>query len=170
MIITARRLSELDFPKLMEVYEEENRREGGRLLPGKDWQTQKEQIHEEARLYLRDVFFRQKEAAVYVLAEDGIYLSALRLEAYRDGVLLQSLETRPDRRRQGHADRLIRQVLAMLPGGTRVYSHVDRRNGASEGVHLGCGFERQLEFAVLLDGTVTTQYRTFYLETKKERP
>ena len=170
MLIAAHRLSELDFPRLMEVYEEENRTEGRRLLPEAPPEQQMEHVREEARLYLRDVFFRQKGAAVYVLEENGVYLSALRVEAYRDGVLLQSLETRPDRRRQGCADRLIRQMLGTLAPGTKVYSHVARKNAASEAVHLGCGFVRQKEFAGLLDGTVTAQYVTMFLRTGKERP
>ena len=164
MVLKLRCLSDVDFDRLMELYADVCIAAGNRLAPGASPAHQRELVREELRLDLRDGFFRQKGAAGYILTEaDGTYLSGAWLEPYRDGILLQALTTRPDRRREGHADRLLRSLLGELPAGSRVYSHVGRTNAASAGVHLGCGFRKTQEFAVMLDGTVTTAYHTYFL-------
>ena len=68
---------------------------------------------------------------------------------------LQALETKPDSRAMGYAGKLIRETLRTLPGGTKVYSHVSKRNAASLAVHRVCGFLPVLDYAVEIDGTVT---------------
>jgi len=70
----------------------------------------------------------------------GRYVSALRLEPYRDGLLLEALETAPEQRRKGFAAALIRAVQCFLEGKTKLYSHVDKRNLSSLKVHEKCGF------------------------------
>jgi RimJ/RimL family protein N-acetyltransferase len=110
--------------------------------------------------YLRECFFTT-EGAIYALwSPAGEYVSALRLEPYQDGLLLEALETAPGQRRKGYAADLITAVLQMV-GETKVYSHVSKRNTASLRTHEKCGFHRVLEHAVYADGSVLTTSCTF---------
>ena len=117
--------------------------------------------------YLREDFFRQKDACCCIWTEDNAYKSALRLEPYHDGLLLQALETAPNARKKGYGFSLVKAVLERCDGtGHRcVYSHVDKRNRASLNLHRKCGFQKLSDSAVLLDGTVTANCYTlcYYL-------
>ena len=140
MLIRAERMAALDFPALMEVYRESNGENGAYFWPGEPPERQRALAEERFETYLRDDSFGRARGNYYIWAEDGRYLAALRLEEHGDGLLLEALETRPDSRRRGCAKELISAVLERLPPGTRVYSHVNRRNAASLAAHRACGF------------------------------
>jgi len=133
-------LDMLDFEKLMEVYQESNRENGEEFYPEETPERQIQLVQDEFRQFL-ETFFAGEGACYWVLMGNESYLSAFRLEPWRDGFLLEALETRPDFRQQGAAKRLIRSVLQELPCGTTIYSHVSRRNAASLRTHESCGFE-----------------------------
>lgn len=160
MICIAKSLQELDFCQLMEVYEEGNQENGMEFWPDLPQGQQILRAEQDFYQYLRECFFTT-EGAVYALWEvDGAYVSALRLEPYQDGLLLEALETAPQRRRMGYASQLIRAVLEQV-GEQKVYSHVSKRNTASLRTHASCGFHRILEHAVYADGSVLTSSCTF---------
>ena len=109
--------------------------------------------------YLRNDFFRV-EGAYYCLWEiDGKPVSALRLEPYRDGLLLTGLETDPEQRGKGYAGALMAAALERVD--KPVYSHIERNNLASVRAHEKCGFEKVTNFAVLLDGSVSQKADTY---------
>lgn len=160
MICIAKSLQELDFCQLMEVYEEGNQENGMEFWPDLPQGQQILRAEQDFYQYLRECFFTT-EGAVYALWEvDGAYVSALRLEPYQDGLLLEALETAPQHRRMGYASQLIRAVLEQV-GEQKVYSHVSKRNTASLRTHASCGFHRILEHAVYADGSVLTSSCTF---------
>lgn len=156
VLLVARSLRELQFSELMEVYIEGNleKAEDGLSLPEAEqafWQ------------YLKEDFFSAAGAAYYVWVVSGRYVSALRLEPYKDGLLLEALETAPEERRKGYAAALIRAALEAEH--TRpIYSHIDKRNAASLAVHERCGFHRVAEFAAYIDGSVNDRACTMKLE------
>ena len=79
------------------------------------------------RQYLDEVFFRTTDAVCAVWEEKGNYVSALRLEPYKDGLLLEALETHPDQRMKGYAAMLISAVQQHLES-VKIYSHVSKCN------------------------------------------
>ena len=99
MLLIAKSLRELSFPKLMEVYMEGNRENGADRYPGETPDRQLALAEEDFREYLSQVFFAAESAAYFILEEAGRYVSALRLEPYEDGLLLEALETAPEERR-----------------------------------------------------------------------
>ena len=103
--------------------------------------------------YLKDCFFPTFGAVYAVWMEENEYISALRLEPYKDGFLLEALETAPKHRRKGYAVKLIRAVLAQMPD-QRIYSHVSKRNVPSLAVHEKCGFRKISDSAIYIDGSV----------------
>ena len=152
MLICAKTFRELDLDSLMEVYLEGNRENGEDLYPDESPERQMELAKRDFESYLRESFYAQEHACYWIWSEDGEYRSALRLEPYQDGLLLEALETHPDQRRKGYAKKLISAVLEQLPTGTRVYSHISKRNTPSLASHRSCGFAKLLDYCVDTDG------------------
>jgi RimJ/RimL family protein N-acetyltransferase len=160
MLYIARRLKDLDFRQLMDIYEEGNLENAAELWPEEPQGQQLLLVEQSFHQYLRECFFSTEEALYCVWVENDRYVSALRLEPYQDGLLLEALETRPDQRRKGYAVELVKAVLSEV-GDTKIYSHVGKRNSASLKTHEKCGFRRILEHAVYADGSVMTNHCTF---------
>ena len=112
------------------------------------------------------MFFPTDNAWYCIWDEKGHYVSALRLEPYRDGLLLEALETAPAERRKGYAGKLLQAVQARF-AQEKIYSHVSKRNIPSLRTHEVCGFRKIAENAVYADGSVTSRSCTFCWEGKK---
>ena len=160
MLYIARKLKELDFRQLMDIYEEGNLENASELWPEEPVGQQLLLAEQSFHQYLRECFFPTEGACYCVWTEKGKYVSALRLEPYQDGLLLEALETKPAERRKGYAEALLRAVLTEV-GERKLYSHVSKRNTPSQAVHEKCGFRRILEHAVYADGSVYTNSCTF---------
>ena len=152
-LIVAKSLRDLSFGKLMEVYAEGNLENGRDQWPDEPEGRQIALAEQEFYQYLQQVFFRTKDAGYLILEGDSRYISALRLEPYQDGLLLEALETAPAFRRKGYGEALVRQTLETV-GTMKVYSHVGKRNTASLRTHEKCGFVKILDHAVYADGSV----------------
>lgn len=107
-------------------------------------------------------FFQTRDAMVCILEDELNYLSALRLEPYRNGCLISWLETQKTLRGNGYATTLVDEVIRwcadrqMLP----VYAHVHKSNLASVRVFENAGFLITGKPAVFLDGSVYTSFHT----------
>lgn len=152
MLRIVRTLRELPFGKLMEVYQEGNEENGREFWPEASAGEQILRAEQEFYQYLKEVFFQVAGAAYYLWETEGRIVSALRLEPYRDGLLLEALETAPYQRRKGYATALVCEVTRIVP--KKIYSHVNKHNIASLNTHLACGFRRISEQAVYVDGSV----------------
>ena len=164
MLYIARSLGQLDFSKLMAVYEEGNLENAEDLYPELSKGQALLRAEQDFYQYLRESFFKTQGAYYAIWQENGNYVSALRIEPYKDGVLLEALESHPQHRRQGFAEKLKR---AVLPMEKKIYSHVGKRNAASLAVHEKCGFRRISEQAVYIDGSVNQKCCTLCFETEK---
>ena len=117
MLYLARSLSQLHFGSLMAVYGEGNPENGREAWPEEPEMRQIQLAEEEFYRYLSQVFFKTPGAICAVWEESGRYVSALRLEPYRDGLLLEALETDPEQRRRGYSAGLIEAGAAPSGGG-----------------------------------------------------
>lgn len=151
------KLGQIDFGKLMALYLEGNQDNAAYFYPNEDPNVALMKAEQDFYQYLKESFFRVYGAVYAIWEENGLYLSALRLEPYEDGLLLEALETHPLYRRRGYGKKLICSVIAYLKGeGSGViYSHVNKSNKASLGIQLACGFQRVSERAVYIDGSVS---------------
>ena len=154
MLISADAFEKLDFSQLMEVYVEGNVENGQEFWPEETPECQLELAVEKFRSYLVDGFYGTKHGIYWIWEESSRYISALRLEQHQDGLLMEALETRPDCRRMGYAKKLIQAALNNLPEGTRVFSHVHKKNNPSLATHRSCGFSKALDYSVCSDGSV----------------
>lgn len=153
MLIVAKNLRDFNFGKLMEVYIEGNLENAQDLWPEEPEGRQIALAEQEFYQYLQQVFFKTEGAYYLIWEEAGRYVSALRLEPYRDGLLLEALETAPGQRKKGYAAKLMSAAQEFV-GDTKLYSHVHKRNIPSLKVHEFCGFQKILEHAVYADGSV----------------
>ena len=162
MLILATSLRQLRFGELMAVYTDANEEKASDWpnLPRGFALTLAEQ---DFRQYLDEVFFRTPNALCAVWEEKGKYVSALRLEPYKDGFLLEGLETHPDHRKKGYAAALITAVQQHL-GSVKIYSHVDKKNPASLKTHEKCGFSKLSDHAVYISGSVDYRCCTLVYE------
>lgn len=153
MLKITKTMGELNTEQLIEVYAESIRENTERF-------SMNQHQGENAFLnYLSEDFFQQKDAIYALWEADGIYRAALRLELYRDGLLLEALETAPNVRRRGYATKLLQAILQHTDGKP-VYSHINKRNKASMELHRKCGFTVIADSAHLLDGTISQNYYT----------
>ena len=152
MLILATKLCELSFTGLMTVYEEGNQENGALMYPELPENRQILNAEQSFYQYLKESFFPTKGAVYAIWEEGGIYISALRLEPYEDGLLLEALETAPAYRRKGYAEKLILSVQENFP--QKMYSHISKRNAPSLAVHEKCGFRKVLDYARYIDGSV----------------
>ena len=152
MLYLATKLQELNFSQLMAVYEEGNRENAAIFFPELPEGQQMLRAEETFYQYLREGFFPVPGAVYVIWVENGKYVSALRLEPYEDGLLLEALETAPTQRRKGYAEQLMRAAQAKFP--QKIYSHVSKKNVASLAVHEKCGFRQVLDYAKYIDGSV----------------
>lgn len=152
----------LRFNELMEVYLESNRAKTSvwHDLPP---MFALELAERDFRQYLEEVFFHTPEAVLAVWEESAKYVSALRLEPYKDGLLLEGLETAPEERKLGYAASLLKAVQGHLAtqGPVKLYSHVHKTNIPSMRTHEACGFKRISDHAVYINGNV--DYRCYTL-------
>ena len=155
MLILAHSLRDIRFGELMAVYADANEEKAF------DWLDLPrgfalELAERDFRQYLNEVFFRTPGAVLALWEAQGTYVSALRLEPYKDGLLLEGLETAPAARQKGYAAALIRSVQDYLKqqGPVKLYSHVNKRNMASLKTHETCGFSLISDHAVYINGSV----------------
>lgn len=159
MLLTVKSMKDLAFGKLMRLYIEGNRENGAELYPDEPENRQIFLAEQDFYRYLRESFFPTPGAAYYIWTENGSYISALRLEPYQDGLLLEALETAPDHRNMGCASKLIQAVLALRK--EKIYSHISKKNTASIRTHEKCGFRKVLDHAVYVDGSVSARVDTY---------
>ena len=157
MLKILRSVNGLSYSMIMEVYGQSLRLAAEKEYPQKGENAGLLQAEQDYYAYLRDVHFLLNGAFMAVWEEKGVYISAVRVEPYQDGVLITGLETRSDFRNQGYATMLLRALTARCNAGEypEIISHIDDDNVASIAVHTKCGFQKIADHAAFLDGTVS---------------
>ena len=163
MLTIVKSMRELNIGQLMAVYEESNLENGQEFYPEMPQNQQILHAEQDFYQYLRECFFKTEGARYAIWSVNGSYVSALRLEPYQDGLLLEALETAPSHRRKGYAAALIKATLQQLDN-EKVYAHIHKKNIASLATHKSCGFCRILEHAVYIDGSVRSNSCTLCYE------
>ncbi len=169
MLIVFQAMNQINFGQLMDVYEETNHIRGEEEYPNLFPEERRVRIEQNLYAYIRENLYAQKNGFCCVWAPEGRYVAALRMEQYKDGWLLTALETDPAARNKGYGKALVNAVLTYMAeqGASAIYTHVNKQNKASLAVHYACGFQRLLEYAVFLDGSVSQKFYTLYTKLSK---
>lgn len=151
--------------QLAEVYTESLLRDGRLQYPKLDKNMQLLEARQDFFGFL-SVFFQAPDAKYMVWVHQGRYVSALRVEPYSDGVLIEGLETAPESRRKGFAKALLSSSVEYLKkqGIGKIYSHIEKSNIPSIQVHLACGFVKFLDHASCIDDSVLQNTATYCIE------
>lgn len=160
MVLFINEYDQMDIHMLLELYRESNIQRAREIRWCDKPSDRLDIVEDEFLEYLRTDFFASQGAFYAVWQERDLYVSALRVEPFDDGVLVEAVETHPQYRRKGFAKRLIKEVLAMVDKKYPVYSHVHKNNTASVGLHISCGFQYYLPHAKYIDGTITSNAYT----------
>lgn len=168
MLVIVRKYRDLNLGQLFDVYEESCIACGARDYPALSEAEQFLRARDDLYQYLRESFFFNDDCFCAFWELNGHYVSALRVEPYRDGVILSALETAPELRGRGYAKTLVQNLLDYHKDyeGFKVYSHIDRNSYASIAVHLSCGFQKVSDRAVYLDGSVSDRADTYLFTVK----
>lgn len=167
MLSVYKKLHQLRFGELMEVYRESVAENGEEFYPHLSANEQIIQAQQDFYAYLQQGFFTKETDTYCIWEENGRYICALRLESYQDGLLLEALETRPEYRKQGYAQKLITEVQRLI-GKEKIYSHISHKNTASLAVHQKCGFEKIQDYARYADGSVNDRCGTYLYQSKTQ--
>ena len=165
MLKVIRSFRNIPFRKLMVVYFDALRENGMEFYPHLSCEEQL--IEAEQDFYNFLIAFFKTDGAMYCIWEENdLIISALRLEPYEDGLLLEALETAPDYRRQGYATVLMHAVSDYVKeqGIQKIYSHVHQNNIPSALLHKKIGFVSVLNYARYIDGSVSHQCNTLLLQ------
>lgn len=168
MITLAFSTRDLSLDELCSVYEEQIAQQGA--IRWKSFDSEKQILFSQKEFIdsVYDFFFLH--IGGYAIWQEEHYVCAMRFENYRDGFLISCLETAPQYRRNGFAERLVRDFIVVANEQNKpIYSHIAKGNIASIRLHQKCGFRECSNFAVLLDGTVSSRYSTFKKDSNFEK-
>lgn len=146
MLLKIRELSEENTRMLMDVYRESNTDNIKYFYPEViDIEIGRCKVEKDYVNYLKSDFLIDNDRCCYVWEENGIWASALRFYKIKDKMhYLEALETHPDYRQKGFAEKLICGVIEelKLQGDFEIKSYTGKRNVASQRTHEKCGFRR----------------------------
>ena len=149
MLKIANTIRQLDYTQLLQVYSEQ--------LQGCGVYGSESEFYEDLTSFLFDP---DRFCCLWVC--DGRYAACVRVEPYRNGILMTCLETAPERRRKGIAQALLSSVFELLrqQGCRFVYVHINKKNRPSLALHNKLGFRVIADSARLADGTVSQKFFT----------
>ena len=161
MVAVVRKMGQVSFSDLMEIYAESNLDTAREQWPELSQAEGLCRAEMEFYQYLRQDFFTQGDS-FYVLALAGKKpVAAARMERWRDGWLLEGLETHPDHRGRGYGTEVLAAAVAEVT--ETVYAHVKRSNLPSLRVHEKCGFH-MTQTTAMVDGSYLPGFVTMKLE------
>lgn len=141
LLVITDKMSPAEKEKLMAVYEESNGENAQDMFPDDSPEIARKKVHEGFGQYL-DEFLADPQNTYYIWEEQGAYRSALRLTKLTDFYYMEALETAPDCRRNGYAEKLMNAVITYLKRAHNpvIRSCVSKKNEKSLAFHKKCGF------------------------------
>ncbi|MBQ5653691.1 MAG: GNAT family N-acetyltransferase [Alistipes sp.] len=161
MLKIIKSMKDFPFVKVMEVYAQSNAATAREQFPGESEAQGLYRAEMEFYQYLRHDFFTMGDSFYALWMEKEKPVSAIRFERWKDGFLLEGLETHPDCRGLGYGTKLMNAVLCEIR--EPVYAHVRKDNWASLRVHEKCGFVR-CQNTAMVDGSFDSRFLTLRKE------
>lgn len=161
MVTVIRKMGQLPFSALMEIYAQSNAAAAREQWPELSEMEGLYRAELEFYQYLRQDFFTQGDSFYVLEWEETKPVAAARMERWRTGWLLEGLETHPDFRGRGSACRVLGAAVAQVT--ETVYAHVARDNLVSLRVHEKCGFQ-VTEGTAMVDGSYLPGFVTLKLD------
>ena len=138
-------IDKVDLEKLMDIYEESNWENLSMVESEKDKLSDKnilyQKVRENYKSYLKNEFLKDGKNFLAIFKDDKAYLAALMIYDEGDFYLLEALETRPDARRRGYGEELVKGLISCLGNDIEIRSEVSKSNQKSLALHKKLGFE-----------------------------
>lgn len=135
----------VDERKLMAIYAESNSENAESFYPDmQDKALAVKRVEQDFLSYIKNEFFSRPGNTYYILEAENEWVSALRLYSVKPELYyLEALETRPECRGNGYASMLLYEVIGNLKGrgSFQLCDCVSKKNAASLGTHIKCGFQ-----------------------------
>lgn len=139
------KIDEINLEKLMDIYEESNWENLSMVTTESCKISDKNILYQKVRSsyksYLKTDFFKNGKNFLAILIDENNYLAAIRLYDEGDFYLLEALETKPEYRRRGYGESLLREVFSYFEKGSQIRSEVFLSNKKSLALHKKLGFE-----------------------------
>lgn len=161
MLKIVKNMAQFPFGQMMELYAETNAATAREQFPEFSEYESLYRVEMDFYRYLRYDFFTMGDSFYAIWMEGSLPVSALRFERWKDGWLLEGLETHPQYRGKGYGFRLMEAALEGLT--EPVYAHVAKDNAPSLRVHEKCGFVRRGDTA-LINGNYDKRFVTLMKE------
>lgn len=130
--LITKKIEEIDFNKLMDIYEESNWENLSMVESDIDEKSDKNILYQKVRQaytdYLKNDFLKSGKNYLAILIDEKSYLSALRLFDEGKYFLLEALETNPSFRRKGYGEKLLSKVLDNFANREEIRSEVGKNN------------------------------------------
>lgn len=143
--LITKKIEEIDFNKLMDIYEESNWENLSMVESDIDEKSDKNILYQKVRQaytdYLKNDFLKSGKNYLAILIDEKSYLSALRLFDEGKYFLLEALETNPSFRRKGYGEKLLSKVLDNFANREEIRSEVGKNNKKSLNLHKKLGFK-----------------------------
>lgn len=136
---------DININKLMDLYAESNRMNAKEFYASEDEINALKKVEDNFKLFLKEQFFKKKEASYYVIEDNNEYVCACRINKNKNGYLIEALETINSKRQKGLARRIYEKVLHSYPEGTIFVANVLKSNIPSIKTHENIGFVREYE-------------------------
>ena len=144
MLLKFNSFADLNTDRLMKIYIESNRENAAHFFPDEQDINKAIRLCEEGfTKYLKEDFYSQAGRTYWVLEEDDQWISALRTTFMNDDLYyIEALETKPEYRKQGYAEKLLLMVVEAFKaqGAFELCDCVSKGNIASLKTHLKAGF------------------------------
>ena len=145
MLLRIKNYTDINDRKLMDIYTESNFENVDYFyLDEVDKSVGVKKVEAGFLDFLKNNFFKQEEAAYWVLEENGIWVSAARTCFIKhDIIYLEALETMPSKRNKGYGSKLLFELIEALKkeGHFRLCDCVSKKNIPSLKTHEKCGFK-----------------------------
>ena len=161
MLKIIKSMRDFPFARMMEVYHESIIATARECYPEESEFRGLYDAEMEFYQYLRYDFFTMENSFYAIWEEKDIPVSAARFERWKDGWLMEALETHPDYRGRGYAAMVLQGALECME--EPVYAHVAKDNKASARVHEKCGFVICADTA-LINGDYDSRFVTLIKE------
>ena len=143
-VVFTNKIDGLDLEKLMDIYEESNLENLSMVKPDNEDISDKNILYQKVRTsyksYIKNEFLKDGKNHLAILKDEKTYLAALRIYDEGDFYFLEALETRPEYRRRGYGESLLREVFSLLKKGSEIRSEVSLSNKKSLDLHKKLGF------------------------------
>ena len=144
-LVFTNKIDGIDLERLMDIYEESNWENLSMVKSDNKDISDKNILYQKVRTsyksYIQNEFLKNGNNYLAILKDEKNYLAALRIYDEDDFYLIEALETKPEYRRCGYGENLLREAFSFFEKGREIRSEVSLTNKKRLDLHKKLGFK-----------------------------